>query len=106
MDIKQTLSNNSVFSHMNDEVLEKIVKIGQMHRFSSGEWIAHNGDIWPNLFFIQKGQVTAIKESPEGRSLTLVTIEAGEIFWSSSGVASLRSSRIFSRIKRRIIKNN
>jgi CRP-like cAMP-binding protein len=37
--------------------------------------------VWPNLFFIQHGQVTAIKESAEGRSLTLATIEQEEVFW-------------------------
>jgi CRP/FNR family transcriptional regulator len=37
--------------------------------------------VWSNLFLIRKGQVTAIKESPEGRSLTLATFGEGEIFW-------------------------
>jgi CRP/FNR family transcriptional regulator len=37
--------------------------------------------VWPNLFYLHSGQVTAIKESAEGRTLTLTTIREGEIFW-------------------------
>lgn len=33
------------------------------------------------VFFILKGQVIAIKESTEGRSLTLAAFDEGEIFW-------------------------
>jgi CRP-like cAMP-binding protein len=52
-----------------------------VRKFYNGDWIVHHGDVWAHLFFIQKGQVTAIKESPEGRSLTLATFGEGEIFW-------------------------
>ena len=81
MNMKHILSEHPIFSNASDKVLERIMNIGKNRHFSSGEWIVHHGDIWPNLFFIQKGQVTAIKESLEGRSLTLATIEAGDIFW-------------------------
>jgi CRP-like cAMP-binding protein len=75
------LAQNRVFSHLDETALQKLSNSAQTRRFHSGEWIVHNGDVWPNLFFIQKGKVTAIKESPEGRSLTLATFTAGEIFW-------------------------
>jgi len=55
--------------------------IARPRQFRGGEWVVHHGDIWPNLFFVQKGQVTAIKESAEGRSLTLATFGEGEVFW-------------------------
>lgn len=75
------LSGNPVFSHLTENELQKMLASAQPRRFHSGEWIVHHGDVWSNLFFIQKGQVTAIKESPEGRSLTLATFGKGEIFW-------------------------
>ncbi|MEY2817634.1 MAG: hypothetical protein RL275_1097 [Chloroflexota bacterium] len=75
------LSQNQVFSHLSEIELGKMLASAQPRHFRTGEWIVHHGDVWSNLFFIQKGQVTAIKESPEGRSLTLATFGKGEIFW-------------------------
>ena len=76
-----TLTENPVFSHLSKDELQKTEAIARVHHFKNGDWIVHNGDVWPNLFFVRKGEVTAIKESPEGRSLTLTTIREGEVFW-------------------------
>lgn len=74
------LSGNPVFSHLTENELHKMLASAQPRRVHGGEWIVHHGDVWPYLFFIQNGQVTAIKES-EGRSLTLASFGEGEIFW-------------------------
>ena len=79
--VNKILSQNPVFSHLDEGELQKIESIARICHFKNGDWIVHHGDVWQNLFFIQKGQVTAIKESLEGRSLTLATIRAGEVFW-------------------------
>lgn len=78
---KISLAQNRVFSHLAGGVIQKIELIARIQHFKRDEWIVHHGDIWPNLFFLRSGQVTAIKESPEGRSLTLTTIAKGEVFW-------------------------
>jgi len=75
------LGQNHIFSHLDLTVLRKIEAVAQHLEFKSGEWIVHHGDVWPNLFYLGSGQVTAIMESPEGRSLTLTTINEGEVFW-------------------------
>jgi len=75
------LSKYSLFSHLDKKEYQAIVSRAQAHRYKSEEWIVHHGDIWPYLFFVQEGEVVAIMESPEGRSLTLTTIRKGEIFW-------------------------
>lgn len=71
---------NQVFSHLPDSELQKTLAAAQPRHVRAGDWIVHNGDVWPYLFFINSGQVTAIKES-EGRSLTLAAFGKGEIFW-------------------------
>jgi len=75
------LSRNPVFSHLPETELQRMLACAQPRRVHDGEWIVHHGDVWAHLFFIQNGLVTAIKESPEGRSLTLATFGKGEIFW-------------------------
>jgi CRP-like cAMP-binding protein len=52
--------------------------------YSAGEFIVLSEEVWPYLFLIQSGKVTAMKESYEGRSLVLTTIGAGEVFWGPS----------------------
>jgi CRP-like cAMP-binding protein len=81
VDAGNSIRQNRIFSHLDEGDLNKILARSHQRRFQSGEWIVHHGEVWPNLFFIHSGQVTAIMESPEGRSLTLATIEAGEVFW-------------------------
>jgi len=44
------------------------------------------GDVWPYFLLIAEGQVDAVKESGEGRSLLVTTFTPGEVFW---GVACL-----------------
>ena len=81
MNERKSFSQHHIFSHLNEEDLHKIEASAHLRQFREGDWIVHHGDVWPNLFFIQRGQVTAIKESFEGRSLTLATIDEGDIFW-------------------------
>ena len=80
-DLIAVLSQNPVFSSLDQANMNKLARSSNIRKYKNGDWIVHNGDIWPNLFFVQKGQATAIKESPEGRSLTLTTIKEGEVFW-------------------------
>ena len=81
MNANHALRNNPIFSPVDDQTFQEIMVIARPRHLRSGDWVVHHGDVWPNLFFIQKGQVTAIKESAEGRSLTLATFDEGEVFW-------------------------
>ena len=82
--LKQTkalLKNHPIFSSLEQSELDDLAQNFTLQNYQAGDWIVHHGDIWPHLFLIKSGQVTAIKESFEGRSLTLTTIDKGEIFW-------------------------
>ena len=81
MKITKSLSQNQVFSHLEEDDLHRIEGSAFIRQFKNGEWIVHHGDIWPYMFAVHKGAVTAIMESLEGRSLTLTTIAEGELFW-------------------------
>ena len=81
MKANKSLFQNPIFSNLDEDILHRIEASAQTCQFKNGDWIVHHGDVWPKLFFVQKGQVTAIKESPEGRSLTLASIGEGDLFW-------------------------
>ena len=52
-----------------------------MREYQKGEFVCHHGDAWPYLFLLAHGQIDAIKESAEGRSLLVITLYQNEIFW-------------------------
>lgn len=81
MDKIQLFPPTSIFSHLDQDETNALVELAQIRRYQAGEWIVQFGDVWPFLFFIKSGEVTAVKESFEGRSLILTTLRAGEVFW-------------------------
>jgi len=78
---KTLLLNNPIFSQLNSTELDKLSELAISRQYPKGQWITHNGDIWPYLFIVEKGKVNAVKESSQGRSLIVVSLGSGEVFW-------------------------
>lgn len=81
MDAGKNRFENSIFSSLSQPDLDALYAGMQSRHYSEGEWIAQHGDVWPYLFLIASGEVTALKESFEGRSLVLAVFRPGDIFW-------------------------
>ncbi len=77
----QPLSQNPLFENLSQPEIQSLIEASMIKTYPEGQWVTHYGSGWPYLFLVEKGQVTAIKESPEGRSLVVMVIEEGEIFW-------------------------
>ncbi|MBC8504680.1 MAG: Crp/Fnr family transcriptional regulator [Anaerolineales bacterium] len=52
--------------------------------YAEGEFLAHQGDVWPYILILAEGLINVHKLSPEGRSLGAWRIGGGEVFWSPS----------------------
>jgi len=81
MEKMKSFPGTSLFANLDPHDIRALEKDAEVCRYQAGEWIVHNGDIWPFFFFIKGGEVTAVKESFEGRSLVLATLHGGEVFW-------------------------
>jgi CRP/FNR family transcriptional regulator len=81
MDNIKELLENSIFAGLNPSDLGVLTARMKSRRYQAGEWLVHHGDVWPYLFLIRSGEVTALKESFEGRTLILATFKNGDIFW-------------------------
>lgn len=81
MDTIQLLSNNPLFSPLSVNELERLAKLGSSHLYPEGQWITHYGEVWPYLFIVESGVVEAVKESPAGRSLVILELKQGMVFW-------------------------
>jgi CRP/FNR family transcriptional regulator len=80
----ELLTQNPIFSHLEEEDQTYLIRAAISRDYQKDEWIVHYGEIWPYLFLVEKGKVTAVKESAEGRSLIIVSIGPGEIFWGAA----------------------
>jgi CRP-like cAMP-binding protein len=61
--------------------MDSLVQTAVKRSFSAQEVIAHQGDIWPYLFFLEWGEIAAIKESLEGRAFIATSIKPKDVFW-------------------------
>jgi CRP/FNR family transcriptional regulator len=81
MDILKSISQTKIFGHFSAGEIRSLVNAGITRRYGDNEWIVCQGDVWPYLFIVLEGNLIAVKESLEGRSLILETFNAGEVFW-------------------------
>jgi CRP/FNR family transcriptional regulator len=69
------------FSLMAPEDRAALAARAILRSYGRGAKIVLYGDVWPYFLWIARGQVDAVKESGEGRSLLVTTFGPGEIFW-------------------------
>jgi len=84
MEIKELLKHSTVFSCMAEHEIDTLLEKAHTHQYHKGQYLSHAGDIWPFLFFLSKGNVTAVKESLEGRSFVATSFKSGDVFWGVS----------------------
>ena len=82
--LPEFLAQNPVFSALKPQERTHLSELGYSREYQKGEWIAHYGAAWPYLFVVESGTVTAVKESEDGRSLIIVALGPGEIFWGAA----------------------
>lgn len=80
-ELHQQLKQVEPFSELPDIALGQVVERVYSRSFDDGAFITHYDDVWPNMVYIESGALEAVKESPEGRSLLVYKLQAGEVFW-------------------------
>jgi CRP/FNR family cyclic AMP-dependent transcriptional regulator len=81
MDKISLVQSNPIFAGLVGSECSSVAGQAIERKFPKGQIIVLRGDIWPYLFLIAEGEVDAVKESGEGRSLLVSTFGAGEVFW-------------------------
>ena len=85
--IVRLLSQDQVFAKLSDPERMELAQLARQCHYQRGEFIVHNGDIWPYLLAVESGVIGAVKTSLEGRALTVLMIEPGQFLW---GLALIR----------------
>ena len=79
--LERLLTQNPVFASLSRAERDVIASQAVQKKVAKGETITHYGDVWPYLFVVEQGAIHGLKESREGRSLIVIELEPGEIFW-------------------------
>jgi len=82
--LAEKLAENKVFASLNESDLVHLAQLSTPRNYDKDEWMVLYGEVWPYILWMEDGQITALKESPGGRSLIVATIRPGEIFWGTA----------------------
>ena len=80
----ETTLLNSIFVGLNPNQLHEIQRLAIRRNYQRGQFIFYQGEMWPYLFLVENGVLSAVKESVEGRSLVMGKFSKGDVFWGMS----------------------
>lgn len=79
-DIKNVLSQFTLFKELNSEELEKIVDISISREWKKGSHVFLQDDPLENVYFIQSGRIKIYKSDINGREQIVAIAKKGEMF--------------------------
>jgi CRP/FNR family transcriptional regulator, cyclic AMP receptor protein len=83
-DTVELLGRVPVFSALLPEELEQVAQMVVPRRFEAGEVVFKEGDEGSTCYIVRSGRARAIREHPDGRSITLAHFAPGDIFGEMS----------------------
>ena len=69
-----------VFSELGEEELARVAEVAVPRQFVAGEVVFREGDESNTCYVVRSGRARAVREHPDGRSITLATFGPGDIF--------------------------
>jgi CRP/FNR family transcriptional regulator len=69
-----------VFAELAEEELVRVADVAVPRRFAAGEAVFREGDESNTCYVVRSGYARAIREHPDGRSITLANFGPGDIF--------------------------
>ena len=74
------LRRAQVFSTLSDDDLAHVAQVTMSRRFDAGAIVFKEGDEGSTCYIVRTGRTRAIREHPDGRSITLAHFGPGDIF--------------------------
>ncbi len=69
-----------VFSTLSEDELAQVAQVTMARRFEAGAVVFREGDEGSTCYIVRTGRARAIREHPDGRSITLAHFDSGDIF--------------------------
>lgn len=78
------LARNPLFARLSPADRTQLAVRALRRDYEKDEAVVERGQVWPYLLLVAQGTVAACKESSEGRSLIVTTLEPGDLFWGQA----------------------
>lgn len=78
------LDHNPIFAQFGAPDRVELARRALQRQYRKDEVVVHRGEVWPYLLLVGEGTIAAGKESSEGRSLIVTTLEPGDTFWGQA----------------------
>ncbi len=78
--IVELLAQVPVFSTLEHEDLERIAELAVPREYEPGQIVFREGDASDTCYIVRSGRARAVREHPDGRTITLATFASGDIF--------------------------
>jgi CRP/FNR family cyclic AMP-dependent transcriptional regulator len=79
-EIVELLARVPVFSTLEHEDLERIAELAVPRAYEPGQIVFREGDASDTCYIVRSGRARAVREHPDGRTITLATFGTGDIF--------------------------
>jgi len=80
VEIVELLGKVPVFSTLEHEDLERIAELAVPRSYEPGQIVFREGDASDTCYIVRSGRARAVREHPDGRTITLATFGTGDIF--------------------------
>jgi CRP/FNR family cyclic AMP-dependent transcriptional regulator len=102
-DIVELLGRVPVFSTLDGEDLERIAQLAVPRTFESGEVVFREDDSSDTCYIVRSGRARAVREHPDGRTITLATFGPGDIFGELAMFEDERRSATVEAVQRTVV---
>ncbi|HEX4837041.1 MAG TPA: Crp/Fnr family transcriptional regulator [Solirubrobacteraceae bacterium] len=79
-EVVELLGRVPVFSTLERDDLERISRLAVPRTFEPGQIVFREGDASDTCYIVRSGRARAVREHPDGRTITLATFGPGDIF--------------------------
>jgi CRP/FNR family transcriptional regulator len=79
-EIVELLAGVPVFSTLEHEDLQRVAALAVPRAFDSGQVVFREGDASDTCYIVRSGSARAVREHPDGRTITLAMFGPGDIF--------------------------
>ncbi|MBP8998438.1 MAG: Crp/Fnr family transcriptional regulator [Anaerolineaceae bacterium] len=79
--LAQLLKGNRIFKNVDGNIRDKLISLAKPRDYLANTFLTLAGERWSYLFLVVKGNLVVLKESSEGRTLTITELGQGEVFW-------------------------
>ncbi len=78
------LAHIQVFEKLPEAEIAELLRLARRQRLQPGDYLCHQGDVWPYVVFLSGGELRWVMLALSGREHVLFTVQENQAFWGHS----------------------